>query len=132
MLQSKLDIISRYFTEDVLDKAFKLKTGSQDVVKTIHISRAAPAGTGLLGAVYRIKVYGESHIASFVAKGMVQDPLLKRTLQTAKYFKREIEFFAIILPALMNVQKTAGGKETIQPTCRCATLVTLMEKTITY
>ncbi|KAJ2954026.1 hypothetical protein O0L34_g2237 [Tuta absoluta] len=120
MLQTKLDNISKYLTEDVLDRAFKLKTGSQDVIKTVDVSRAAPAGTGLLGAVYRIKVYGDRHIASFVAKGMVQDPLLKRSLMTAKYFKREIEFFATILPALINVQKTAGGNERLQnnvPVC---------------
>ncbi|XP_049884733.1 uncharacterized protein LOC126379833 [Pectinophora gossypiella] len=114
MVQKLLLEISNQLTVDVMDRAFKLKTGSQDWVKHMEVTRAAPAGTGLLGAVFRIKLYGENHIATFIAKAMVQDRLLRKSLQPEKYFEREVRFFSEVLPMLKEIQKSAGAKENIQ------------------
>ncbi|XP_030040334.1 uncharacterized protein LOC115455775 [Manduca sexta] len=114
MVQLTLADISKYLTVAVLDKAFKLRTNSQDVIRFFQITRAAPAGEGLIGAVYRIRVSGEQHTASFIAKGFAGDVLLKKSLDCTKYFERETRFFSKILPVLVELQASLGAKHTIQ------------------
>ncbi|KOB73811.1 Uncharacterized protein OBRU01_10119 [Operophtera brumata] len=114
MIQTTLSDISQCLTDSVIDKAFKQKTSSQDSVKIIEVTRAAPAGEGLLSAVYRIHVTGHQHSATFIVKGLVNNLILRDTLQCTKYFAREGIFFTDILPALIEVQKSSGAKECIQ------------------
>lgn len=114
MVRLTLASISKHLTEDVIDKVFKLKTKSEDNVQCIDITRAAPAGEGLISAVYRIQVTSQSHTARFVAKGLVNDPVMRKSLDCHTYFKREALFFSTILPILCEIQKTSGAKERIQ------------------
>lgn len=109
-----LATISKHLTEEVIDKVFKLKTNSEDTVQSVEIVRAAPAGEGLISAVYRIQVTGKRHTAKFIAKGLVNDPLMRKSLDCHTYFKREALFFSTILPILCEIQKTSGAKERIQ------------------
>ncbi|XP_072930772.1 uncharacterized protein [Epargyreus clarus] len=120
MLPLTLADISRALTETVVDRAFKVKTESADTVQRISVTRAAPAGEGLIGAVYRIHVVGEHNQASFVAKALVKDELLCSTLNCPMYFKREVIFFSKILPTLVATQKSLGATENLQsyiPVC---------------
>ena len=114
MVRLTLATISKHLTEDVIDKVFKLKTHSEDNVQSVEITRAAPAGEGLISAVYRIHVTGRTNTAKFVAKGLVNDPLMRKSLDCHTYFKREALFFSTILPILCEIQKTSGAKERIQ------------------
>lgn len=113
MINLALVDISKHLTEEVINKAFQTRTGSQDTVKCIEVSRAAAAGEGLLSAVYRVQVTGHQHSASFVVKGLIADPLLRKTLDSNKFFKREVEFFTTVLPVISEVQPTLGAKERI-------------------
>ncbi|CAH0577915.1 unnamed protein product [Chrysodeixis includens] len=120
MVQLTLSSISKYLTEEVINKAFKLRTNSDDSVQSIAISRAAPAGEGLISAVYRIQVTGKIHSAKFIVKGLVKDPLLRKSITCETYSKREVFFFSTVLPILRKTQKTSGAKENIQdiiPVC---------------
>lgn len=114
MVRLTLASVSKHLTEDVIDKVFKLKTNSEDSVQSIEVMRAAPAGEGLISAVYRIQVIGKNHTAKFIAKGLVHDPLMRKSLECHTYFKREALFFSTILPILCETQKTSGAKERIQ------------------
>lgn len=114
MVKLTLENISKRLTEDVIDRSFKMKTKSKDSVKSIAVTRAAPAGEGLISAVYRIHVTGSCYKTSFVAKGLVGDLLLRQTLRCTKFFEREVMFFAKILPQFIEVQKSSGAKENIQ------------------
>ncbi|XP_026746024.1 uncharacterized protein LOC113507333 [Trichoplusia ni] len=114
MVQVTLSTISKYLTEEVIDKAFKLRTNSDDSVQSIAISRAAPAGEGLISAVYRIQVNGKIHTATFIIKGIVRDPLLRKSITCDTYSKREVYFFSTILPILRKTQMISGAKENIQ------------------
>lgn len=114
MIQTTLSEISACLTESVVEKAFKEKTNSQDSVKFIEISRAAPAGEGLLSAVYRIHVTGYKHSATFIIKGLLNNLILRNTMRCTNFFAREGKFFTDILPALIEVQKSSGAKECIQ------------------
>lgn len=125
MIQTTLSEISQCLTDSVIDKAFKQKTNSQDSVKIIEVTRAAPAGEGLLSAVYRIHVSGHKHSATFIVKGLVSNLTLRDTLQCTKYFAREGIFFTEVLPTLIDNQKSLGAKECIQdytPKCYSACL----------
>lgn len=120
MVQLTLSSISKHLTEEVIDKAFKLRTNSNDSVQSITISRAAPVGEGLISAVYRIQVNGKIHTAKFIVKGLVRDPLLKKSITCDTYSKREVFFFSTILPILCKTQKNSGSKENLQdiiPVC---------------
>ncbi|XP_045509364.1 uncharacterized protein LOC123704917 [Colias croceus] len=106
--------ISEVLSVELIDKIFKLKTHSQDDAVKIEILRAGPAGEGLLGAVYRIYASGYQHSTTLIAKGLVRDLLLRKTLQCAKFFAREILFYSKVLPKLVEIQTSLGAKERIQ------------------
>ncbi|XP_028173760.1 uncharacterized protein LOC114362524 [Ostrinia furnacalis] len=106
--------VSKRLTEEVIDRCFKIKTNSKDSPKSIVVTKAAPAGEGLISAVYRIHVTGSHHQTSFVAKGLVSDRLLRRSLRCSIFFEREAMFFSQILPQFKEVQKSSGAKESIQ------------------
>lgn len=114
MVRVTLATISKHLTQDVMDKVFKLRTNSEDSVQSVEIERAAPAGEGLISAVYRIRVIGKKHTVNFIAKGFVNDLLMRKTLDCPTYFKREALFFTTILPILCEIQKTSGARERIQ------------------
>lgn len=109
-----LSDISVHLTEEVLDKAFKEKTMSEDTIQSINITRATPIGDGLISAVFRINVAGEEHQTSFFVKGLIKDKLLRKTLRCARLFKREAIFFTKILPAFTKIQNSLGGNEHIE------------------
>lgn len=120
MLQQTLADVSKRLTKDVIEEAFASKTNSKTVVEKVQVTRAAPIGEGLISAVYRIHVSGNGHNGSFIAKGLVKDELLRRTLNCSMYFKREVLFFSEILPALADLQRSLGANEKIQhnvPVC---------------
>ncbi|XP_075991181.1 uncharacterized protein LOC142986551 [Anticarsia gemmatalis] len=121
MKELTLATVSKYLTEDVIDKVFKLKTASEDNVKSVEVTRAAAAGEGMISGVYRIKVTGSHHTANFVAKGLVQDTLLRKSLKCClNFFEREILFFSEILPVFKQIQNDLGAKERLQdslPVC---------------
>ncbi|XP_047040440.1 uncharacterized protein LOC124644861 [Helicoverpa zea] len=114
MVQLTLASISKHLTQDVVDKAFKLRTNSEDNVQSVEITRAAPAGEGLISAVYRIKVTGKNHEAKFVVKGLISDATLRKSLNCQALFEREALFFTTLLPILCETQIAAGAKERIQ------------------
>uniref|UniRef100_A0A2A4JM67 CHK kinase-like domain-containing protein n=1 Tax=Heliothis virescens TaxID=7102 RepID=A0A2A4JM67_HELVI len=114
MVQLTLASISQHLTKDVVDKAFKLRTNSEDDVQSVEITRAAPAGEGLISAVYRIQVTGKNHKAKFVVKGLVSDATMRKSLNCQTFFEREALFFTTILPILSATQNEAGAKERIQ------------------
>lgn len=101
-------------TEDVVQRAFQFKIGKADTIQSLEVSPAAPAGSGLIGAIYRIKVNGKDHSVTFIAKALVKDPLLRKSLPTEIFFQRETYFYSTVLPALGKVQKSSGSKERIQ------------------
>ncbi|CAK1554594.1 unnamed protein product [Leptosia nina] len=110
----ELSNVSELLTNEVLDKIFKLKTNSQDHVVKSQVSRVGPAGEGLLSAVYRICVTGEKYSTSYVAKGLVNDLLLRRTLNCTMFFHREVMFFSKILPLFTEFQRSLNAKESLQ------------------
>lgn len=114
MIETTLSAISKYLTEEVIDRAFKSKTESGDSIKSITLSRAAPAGEGLLSAVYRIDVTGYTHKGRFIVKGLVKDLVLRKSLDCPRFFVREADFFLNILPILSEFQISTGAKERIQ------------------
>lgn len=114
MVQKTLEKISNLLTEEVILRAFRRRTNSADTIRCVEVKRAAPAGEGLVGAVFRIKVTGNNHTASFIVKSMVQDALLRKSLDCWKYYWREITFFSTVLPALIEFQARSGAKEKIQ------------------
>ncbi|XP_053624866.1 uncharacterized protein LOC128683351 [Plodia interpunctella] len=115
MVQLNLSCISSKLSEDIIQHAFKIKTNSEDSVNYIKVTRAAPAGEGLIAAVYRIACLGQYHKTSFIAKGLVQDKLLRKSILCSKiFFQREAYFYTNILPALTAVQKALGAKESLQ------------------
>lgn len=114
MVQATLEEISKHLTKEVLLKAYRRRTNSNDSIRCLDVTRAAPAGEGLLSAVYRIKVTGEIHTASFVVKGMVKDSLLRKSLDCWKFYRREVTFFSTVLPAMIDLQTLSGAKEKIQ------------------
>ncbi|XP_013189332.1 uncharacterized protein LOC106133963 [Amyelois transitella] len=121
MVLANLSCISNKLTEEIIQNAFRIKTGSADNVMSIKVKRAAPAGEGLISAVYRITVEGQHHKASFIAKGLINDPLLRKSIICSEtFFEREAFFYTNILPAMAAVQKSLGAKESLQrsiPVC---------------
>lgn len=113
-MELTLKDISSRLSLDIIDNIFKTRSNSNDCVKSVKVTKAAPAGEGLISAVYRIHVTGSVHKASFVAKGLTSDIQLRRTLRCHKFFEREIVFFSEILPQFMLLQKSLGCKENIQ------------------
>ncbi|CAH4038546.1 unnamed protein product [Pieris brassicae] len=114
MVHLRLSDISKELTNEELDKFFKLKTNSQDSVVNYQVMRVGPAGEGLLSAVYRINVKGEKYNTSFVAKGLILDLKLRKTLSCEMYFQREVVFFSKLLPILTDLQKSLNAKECLQ------------------
>lgn len=114
MTQLTLQEISVHLTEDILQRAFELKIRKKDTILSLELSPAAPAGSGLIGAIFRIKVKGKDHSATFIAKTLVRDPLLRKSLPSEIFFERETFFYSQVLPALGKVQKSSGAKEMIQ------------------
>lgn len=90
--QITIAYFARILTETVIEEAFRKRTRSKDSIRSIEMTRAAPAGEGLISAVYRIKVTGILHSASFVGKGFVSDALLTKTVRSDIYYKREVQF----------------------------------------
>ncbi|XP_013139963.1 PREDICTED: uncharacterized protein LOC106104452 [Papilio polytes] len=120
MLQLTLADVSKQLTKDVIVEAFRSKTNSKIDVENVQVTTAAPKGEGLISAVYRINVSGSHRSASFVAKGLVHDAVLRRTLNCSMYFRRETLFFSKILPILIELQESLGANEKIQnsvPNC---------------
>lgn len=114
MAQLTLQKISVHLTQAVVQRAFHLKIGKEDTIQSLELSPAAPPGSGLIGALYRIKVKGKNNSTSFIAKTLVRDPLLRKSLPSEIFFQREIFFYLELLPALVKVQKSSGAKEMIQ------------------
>lgn len=114
MAQLTLQELSVHLTEDVVQKAFQHRIGKEDTILSLELSPAAPAGSGLIGAIHRIKVKGKNHSTTFIAKTLVKDPLLRKSLASELLFQREIYFYSKVLPALEKVQKSSGAKEMIQ------------------
>ncbi|CAF4749511.1 unnamed protein product [Pieris macdunnoughi] len=114
MAHLRLSDISKRLTNEELDNIFKLKTNSQDSVVNYQVMRVGPAGEGLLSAVYRINVKGEKYDTSFVAKGLLHDLMLRKTLSCEIFFQREVVFFTKILPILMDLQTSLNAKECLQ------------------
>lgn len=110
----QLTDISKYLTAEMLARAFRVKTGSDDSVRSVEVTRAAAAGEGLISAVWRIHVQGDSHKATFVVKALISNLLLRKSLDCHKYFQREALFFCEILPVLIALQKSLGAKEKLQ------------------
>lgn len=120
MEQVTLANVSKYLTLDVINEVFKSKTNNKDEVKSVEITRAAPVGEGMLSAVYRLKVTGNIHTESFIVKGLVQDTVVRESIASTIFFRREGLFFSKILPVLVENQKALGAKENIQdciPVC---------------
>lgn len=113
-MEFTLEDVSKRLSLNVIEKCFKVKTKSKDRVKSVVVTRAAPAGEGLISAVFRIHVKGSFHKISFVAKGLVSDFLLRRTLRCNRFFEREVLFFSEILPQYLELQRALGAKENIQ------------------
>ncbi|XP_026318044.1 uncharacterized protein LOC113228841 [Hyposmocoma kahamanoa] len=111
MAQLTLQDISIHLTEDVVQRAFQLRIGTEDTIQSLQLS---PTGAGLIGAVYRIKVKGKDHSANFIAKTLVRDRLLRKSLPSEIFFQREIFFYSKVVPTLEKVQKSSGATETIQ------------------
>ncbi|KAJ0184064.1 hypothetical protein K1T71_000487 [Dendrolimus kikuchii] len=111
-MAASLSDISKHLTDEIIEKAFEFHTN--DKSKFIKVARAAPAGEGLLGAVYRVTVTGQKNTASFIVKGLVGDTLLRKSLGCAKYFKREVFFYSQILPSLLEFEKELGAEHSIQ------------------
>lgn len=118
-----LSDISKNLSSDIIAKTFELKT--DDKAKCIKVTRAASAGEGLLGAVYRVTVTGQEKTASFIVKGLVSDTLLRKSLNCTKYFKREVFFYSQILPTFLELEKEFGAKHSIRnqvPVCYACVL----------
>lgn len=111
MVQLTLQDISVRLTEDVVERAFKLRIGKEDTIQSLELT---PTGSGLIGAVYRMRVKGKDHSTTFIAKTLVSDPLLRKSFPSEIFFQRETFFYSKVLPALVEVQKYSGAKERIQ------------------
>lgn len=114
MVPLTLQEISVHLTKDVILRAFIHRIEREDTIQSLEISPAGPPGSGLIGAVYRIKVKGKNYSTSFIAKTLVSDPLLRKSLPSEIFFERESFFYTKVLPALVEVQKSSGAKERIQ------------------
>lgn len=98
-------------TEDVVQTAFQLRIGKEDTIQSLEIRPSAPPGSGLIGAIFRIKVKGKDQTATFSAKTLVKDTLLRKSLPAEIFFQKEDLYLLSTLPALRKVQKSSGAKE---------------------